>query len=1192
MAYVAKLSNNDGLQGNFFRTDERYVRMIVNYDTVVRQPLVVENGNGRVIYAGLDRLRITGAIVSGDRVTLPSEGGGGGATLHTATGDHGSNALQTQEHTFPAADNQIGTVTFTPGATDSRIALSVSFDVRTDTSQAVDDVGVRYALYRGTTRLGDIHETYLDVSDGTIQNWKQSLSFSHVETLTSTDEVTYALHAQRLLPSGGASHPVHLEEWTITAVDYSGTAGSGGGSGGGVGTDDQTAAEVPTDTSGFGVNLTTGANTVQRALDEIDNLSLGGAVALDERIWDTGTPLYSASPVVAPRGITLHGDDVLVVNESPDRFYRRSNGVWDAGTPLPAALTMPEGIATHGDDVLVVDQGSLRYYRYSNGTWDAGIALPAAAVNPSGIAVHGNDVLVVNAVPARYYRYSNGSWDGGTALPTAVVLPEGITVDGDDVLVLDEDTDLYYRYSNGAWDAGIALPTVLTSETWGITTDGASVYVVNAGTDRYYRDRPAVTGSNTRISTANFNRNLRPTDNTAQLAFDRLDDLVAAGEDATARAAAATAQTAAEAAQTTADAATTPTEARALIADWAEEGNTDRPPDDKEPVLASQDEAEAGTVTDLRSWTPMRIRQAVEALAPSGSGTGLATVSTQAPVSGDGTAANPVTVADNAITEQKLAADLRSRLGTAAFVYVQALPAAGSVPVDNYSKIYVVRASDTAAPTILAHLKPTDATVGEWSTGRDPSNYNRIGYTLDSYGELVPALNITGLYETPVGPTHHRLVLNVAASGLIPRANTGRSVYFRQYDTSDQWRAISVEGGASGSYTSSDYTSQFVSPGRRYEVVVRSQGAGLSSQQLVTAPPTTERYDFYTNGVKWAILPDADELLHSNVMIEVLQGNILLPRPTADETGYVPSANAELTFDLVDPATLGAGTEDATARAAAAAAQTAAEAAQTTADAAITTAEARGLIADWAEFGNTLRPPDDKEPFIVSQPIAEAGTDTDIYSWTAERIAQAIAALAPAGTGGLTVSDADNGRLLVVEGGAVVARTPTMIGPEWARSPILPTSPQSSRVDDTVERVILFNSNTAWSVTTTGTTVGVTAPVASPVPSQNQNVLQMPALLPSTVMTGLWAIPYVGATPVMHRRCFLPWSGGFFHQIRVVASTVCYVKFDDDSEAGVILNSNTDTERLSIRITEADSDVQNWPVNSTIRIHPAGIFWE
>ena len=687
LAYVAKLSNNDGLQGNFFRTDERYVRMIVNYDTVVRQPLVVENGNGRVIYAGLDRLRITGAIVSGDRVTLPSEGGGGGATLHTATGDHGSNALQTQEHTFPAADNQIGTVTFTPGATDSRIALSVSFDVRTDTSQSVDDVGVRYALYRGTTRLGDIHETYLDVSDGTIQNWKQSLSFSHVETVTSTAEVTYAFHAQRLLPSGGVSHPVHIEEWTLTAVDYSGSAGSGGG---------------------------------------------------------TGT-----------------------------------------------------------------------------GTVDA-TARAAAA--------------------------------------------------------------------------------------------------------------------------------------TAQTAA------------ATAQTAAGTAQTAAAAAQTTADAATTPTEARALIADWAEEGNTDRLPDAKEPVVVSQANAEAGTATTIQSWTAQRVGQAIAALAPAGSGGGLTTVETQTPVSGAGTAASPVTIADGAIQEAKLSDSVRNQLGAAALVsdltYAVNNTATGVDPVESAHAGNIYRALEdlvvhrarlflnisTGTKVLAGRIVKLSRNADEdFRRGNNAYTYARTR----SYpsGTFVPN---DGFFNTTTFGTGEHTVEMIFDGG--SRLAQGEYFYAGvQITTSGQTYLLGASGAAENSH---------IGNGDFPHTTIEYEGKGNPGSN---SPTTT--HNFFLNGT-YALRMEID--------YEVAAGGTLL---TGREEGTAVYTGAP---DI-----------------------------------------------DCQGGGITCTEDTTNNRFRITVPTQSAG--------------------------GLTFTDTDNGKLLVVEGGAAVARTPSMIGPEWARSPVLPTNPDSANTSTALTSVIRFN---------------------------------------------------------------------------------------------------------------------------------------
>lgn len=393
-----------------------------------------------------------------------------------------------------------------------------------------------------------------------------------------------------------------------------------------------------------------------------------------------------------------------------------------------------------------------------------------------------------------------------------------------------------------------------------------------------------------------------------------------------------------------------------------------------------------------------------------------------------------------------------SLVAQSAFVYVQSLPAASAVPASNYGKIYAVGASNTGESAIflLAHLKPTAAAVGEWSTGRDPGNYNRIGFTLDSYGQIVPALNITALYETPVGPTHHRLELHVAAEGTIPRANTGRSVYFREYNTSNQWRAVSVEGGADGTYLSEDYTSQFVQSGRRYEVIVRSQGAGLNNRQLVTDPPSDNRYDFYPNGVKWAILPDADELLHSNVMIQVLQGNLLLPRPTTGEAGFVPRVNtAENAYDLVDPTTLGTGTADAIARAAAATAQTAAEAAQVTANIAVTPGEALALVSDWAEEGNA-------DPIPAGKLANAPGGGVGSFDGT-------ITGLTEANNGQIFIYDHANTR--------IVPATPQIRGPLWASCSALSLTQRNNQT--------ALAPPPTWTITDEGTAAGLTIGTSS-----------------------------------------------------------------------------------------------------------------
>lgn len=210
------------------------------------------------------------------------------------------------------------------------------------------------------------------------------------------------------------------------------------------------------------------------------------------------------------------------------------------------------------------------------------------------------------------------------------------------------------------------------------------------------------------------------------------------------------------------------------------------------------------------------------------------------------------------------------------FVYVSVLPSAGTVAESGRRRVYVVRADETAAPTALAHLKPTDATVTEMTAGSEGVN---AGFDT-GFGHLYPTLNIEALYEarTTQFSTIRFVYMRVAATGTIPREATPKSAYFREAGTTDSWWAVSLLGGADGSYISNTYTSSAtnVEAGKRYEVVVRSVSAGADHATLVASPPTAERYEFHPGGVKWAVLPDADELDHNRISVEVLEDQIIV----------------------------------------------------------------------------------------------------------------------------------------------------------------------------------------------------------------------------------------------------------------------------------------------------------------------------
>ena len=203
-------------------------------------------------------------------------------------------------------------------------------------------------------------------------------------------------------------------------------------------------------------------------------------------------------------------------------------------------------------------------------------------------------------------------------------------------------------------------------------------------------------------------------------------------------------------------------------------------------------------------------------------------------------------------------------------VYVASLPAANTVSGTNQSKLYAVRTDDDSPITSLAHLIPTEATVGEFTAGRNSSGSDR-GFSDGDYGVLLGALNITRLVSVPDSGGVFRLELDVEASGTIPRENSAKSVYFREKGTSD-WYQYTLSGGADGIYETSALNARPpIEAGKRYEFIVRSStfGSGSNGDTLST-PPSTNRYDSYPGGVKWAEYLDSDEVDHGQITLEVL----------------------------------------------------------------------------------------------------------------------------------------------------------------------------------------------------------------------------------------------------------------------------------------------------------------------------------
>ena len=224
-------------------------------------------------------------------------------------------------------------------------------------------------------------------------------------------------------------------------------------------------------------------------------------------------------------------------------------------------------------------------------------------------------------------------------------------------------------------------------------------------------------------------------------------------------------------------------------------------------------------------------------------------------------------------------------------VYHTALPAPSDIPTDSQqSKIHAVRSSDNAPVSVFAHLKhEPNRSYSGFSTEHDPNKHSRIGFESD-YGLWTGYLNVTALYEEPFGSGFFKIYMTVSADGDIPREAGGKTVYFREHDSTGNWTHFEVTGGSGGTYSTLDRVSRTLESGKRYVVIIRDDDGGSGS---VASAPSADRYFAFPGYVKWAELVDLDEILHANVMIDVLNSNFQLPRPTALTANYKLVVNAD-----------------------------------------------------------------------------------------------------------------------------------------------------------------------------------------------------------------------------------------------------------------------------------------------------------
>lgn len=179
-----------------------------------------------------------------------------------------------------------------------------------------------------------------------------------------------------------------------------------------------------------------------------------------------GTPLENLrlnKEDKAPRGIASSSDSstVWVVDAKGEVFiydnHNRLRGSWEIKD-----VDKPEGITVHGNDLWIVDRGEDRVYFFRNGALQlsgkaeptSSFRLNAANRNPRDLVTDGTHIWVVNDTNSadRVFRYTlGGSLEGSWRIDANNSKPTGITIDPHDVnhiWIVDSGTDSVYQYNS------------------------------------------------------------------------------------------------------------------------------------------------------------------------------------------------------------------------------------------------------------------------------------------------------------------------------------------------------------------------------------------------------------------------------------------------------------------------------------------------------------------------------------------------------------------------------------------------------------------------------------------------------------------------------------------------------------------------------------------------------------------------
>ena len=224
------------------------------------------------------------------------------------------------------------------------------------------------------------------------------------------------------------------------------------------------------------------------------------------------------------------------------------------------------------------------------------------------------------------------------------------------------------------------------------------------------------------------------------------------------------------------------------------------------------------------------------------------------------------------------------------------LPAPEDVSLGDRRKLHILL-QDGVIHTI-AHLRPTDSRIGQLTVGQSGGT---LGFRRGQYGRMNPALNIERLYNVlDTSHTGSAMWLYVDASGTIPR-QPNVTLYYREQDSTGNWRRELLSGGGDGSYVSADHLISAVpriERGKTYDIAITRGGSGTAN--IADLPTRTDYFDFYPAGLSWVTLLDADAVDINRVHLDtVLNLAVRQPRHFPVSVDW-DSTNERLSVQLPD----------------------------------------------------------------------------------------------------------------------------------------------------------------------------------------------------------------------------------------------------------------------------------------------------